>query len=145
MDSATEEEKAGLEFDPAVIDLTETTIDEKVIQSDETWLILFYLPTCPHCQHVAPEFSDAAAELEGQVNFGTVNLFKEKSAGEDFGVDGVPSFGYWKSATDKTMENMKLASQKDMIAADAEMLEADDIADFALEILKKDSEEQSLA
>ena len=100
------EEKVGLDFDPAVVELTDVSFEETVMDSDEPWLILFYSSKCPHCKMVAPEFSEAAADFDGDVNFGAVNVFAESELVKTFNITSVPVFGYWDSAEDKMVEDI---------------------------------------
>lgn len=47
-----------------VIDLTPNNFNNKVINSDEIWIVEFFAPWCGHCQHLVPEYQKAANALK---------------------------------------------------------------------------------
>ena len=44
--------------------LTDANFQEKVINSDEMWIVEFYAPWCGHCKALEPEFKAAAEQLQ---------------------------------------------------------------------------------
>ncbi|CAB4029224.1 disulfide-isomerase A6 [Paramuricea clavata] len=55
-----------------VIELTDSNFEEKVLQSNELWLVEFFAPWCGHCQRLEPEWKKAATELKGKMNLGAL-------------------------------------------------------------------------
>ena len=135
-DEFTPDEVANLAFDPSVTDLYDATFDKAVLGSDDSWVIFFYSPMCPHCQKTAPSVSDAAVELSGKVNFGAVNVNTEDDLVEQFRIEHYPSFGYWDSEVEKTRENMKLSFE---IGHSKE-----DISAFARDLISEDHAQKTL-
>ena len=48
----------------AVIELTDSNFNNKVLESDELWLVEFYAPWCGHCKNLKPEWEEAAKRLK---------------------------------------------------------------------------------
>ncbi|XP_013413636.1 protein disulfide-isomerase A6 homolog isoform X2 [Lingula anatina] len=74
-----------------VIELTAANFNQKVIQSDQLWLVEFYAPWCGHCQSLAPEWKKAATALKGVVNVGAVDMDQHQSVGGPYGIRGFPT------------------------------------------------------
>ncbi|KAJ1855208.1 hypothetical protein GGH12_003213 [Coemansia sp. RSA 1822] len=60
------------------------------------WLVKHYSPFCPHCQHMAPEWTKVTNELSGvlgtdNVRFGEVNCIENRRLCEENLVDGYPT------------------------------------------------------
>jgi len=62
----------------------------------DPWFIKFYAPWCPHCQHLAPNWSGMARKMEGQVNIGEVNCDIEKRLCRDVKVKGYPTILFFR-------------------------------------------------
>lgn len=82
-----------------VIDLTTANFDQKVIQSDDVWLVEFFAPWCGHCKSLAPEWAKAATALKGIVKMGAVDMDQYKEVGQPYDIKGFPTikvFGFDK-------------------------------------------------
>ena len=64
--------------------LTAQNFIDKVINSDELWLVEFYAPWCGHCKNLEPHWDKAAKILKGIVKVGAVNMDEEKSLGPQY-------------------------------------------------------------
>ncbi|GLV37609.1 calcium-binding protein 1 [Carabus blaptoides fortunei] len=84
-----------------VVDLTTNNFDNKVIQSDEVWIVEFYAPWCGHCQQLVPEYTKAAKALKGVVKVGSVNADDHKSLGGRYGVKGFPTIKIFSANKNK--------------------------------------------
>ncbi|KAK2180538.1 hypothetical protein NP493_439g04066 [Ridgeia piscesae] len=80
-----------------VIQLTQASFNNEVIQSQDLWLIEFYAPWCGHCQSLAPEWKKAATALKGIVKVGAVNMDEHSSVGQPYNVRGFPTIKIFAS------------------------------------------------
>jgi len=83
-----------------VVVLTEANFKEKVLKSDELWVVEFYAPWCGHCKALEPEYKKFAKEMKGTVNVGAVDMTQHQSVGAPYGIKGFPTikiFGYNKN------------------------------------------------
>jgi len=74
-----------------VVQLTPATFQDKVVKSDELWIVEFYAPWCGHCKSLTPEYKKAATALKGLVRLGAVDCDEHKSLAGQFGVRGFPT------------------------------------------------------
>ncbi|MCL4121977.1 UNVERIFIED_CONTAM: hypothetical protein GTU68_058655 [Idotea baltica] len=73
-----------------VIDLNPSNF-QKVLNSDQIWVVEFYAPWCGHCKNLVPEYQKAAIGLKGVVKVGAINVDEHKSLGGQYGVKGFPT------------------------------------------------------
>jgi len=84
----------------AVVVLTSGNFKNKVLNSDELWMVEFYAPWCGHCKNLEPEWKKLAKELKGTVNVGAVDMTQHQDVGAPYGIKGFPTikfFGYNKN------------------------------------------------
>merc|ERR1711981_1514968 len=74
-----------------VVNLDSSNFEQKVVNSDELWLVEFYAPWCGHCKPLTPAWKQAAEELDGVVNIGAVDADKHRDIGGKYGVRGFPT------------------------------------------------------
>merc|ERR1711981_942672 len=74
-----------------VVNLDSSNFEQKVVNSDELWLVEFYAPWCGHCKTLTPAWKQAAEELDGVVNLGAVDADKHRDLGGKYGVKGFPT------------------------------------------------------
>ncbi len=74
-----------------VVTLTDDNFDSMVMSSDEPWMVEFYAPWCGHCKSLAPEWSQAAEELDGEVRLGAVDATVHQQLAQRFAVQGYPT------------------------------------------------------
>lgn len=71
--------------------LTDADFDEKVVQSDQLWIVEFFAPWCGHCKKLVPEWKKAAHDLDGQVNFGTVDCTQQSKLKDEYQIRSFPT------------------------------------------------------
>lgn len=106
-----------------VIDLTSTNFHQLVLETEEIWIVEFFVPWCGYCQNFVPEYIKAAAALKGTVKVGAVNADKFKDLTSKYRVQGFPTiliFGENKNQP-KLYDGARLAMN---------------IAEVALEVVK---------
>jgi len=74
-----------------VVELTAGNFDQRVINSDDLWLVEFYAPWCGHCRTLAPEWKKAATALKGIVKIGAVDMDVHGTVGAPYNVRGFPT------------------------------------------------------
>ncbi|KAL4217734.1 Protein disulfide-isomerase A6 [Mactra antiquata] len=87
---------SGKQADPAdVIELTDSNFQEKVLNSDDIWLVEFFAPWCGHCKNLAPQWAQAATDLKGKVKLGALDATIHTVMASRYGVRGYPTIKYF--------------------------------------------------
>ena len=73
-----------------VIELTDQSFDELVLQSTDLWIIDFYSPNCGYCKQLDIKWDEAASKTKGKAKFGKVNMLTEKELQERYEVTTYP-------------------------------------------------------
>jgi thioredoxin 1 len=98
--SLTEAEKETTKLGPNEINLTNENFDSEIVKSDKVALVDVYLPTCPHCQKVAPIVTEISNEYAGRVKVGKMNASVPQNRDFVINLDSsfqyVPSFWIYK-------------------------------------------------
>lgn len=84
-----------------IVELTPSTFESRVIDSDEVWIVEFYAPWCGHCQALVSEYSKMASALKGLVKVGAVNADEHKSLGQKYEIRGFPTIKIFGSNKNK--------------------------------------------
>ncbi|KAG8196475.1 hypothetical protein JTE90_012293 [Oedothorax gibbosus] len=88
--------KSRKEGDPKdVIELTDSNFQEKVLDSNDMWLVEFYAPWCGHCQRLAPHWQEAATELKGKVKLGALDATVHTVMAGKYGIKGFPTIKFF--------------------------------------------------
>uniref|UniRef100_A0A915Q2K7 protein disulfide-isomerase n=1 Tax=Setaria digitata TaxID=48799 RepID=A0A915Q2K7_9BILA len=74
-----------------IIKLTGSNFNEKVLNSDEIWIVEFFAPWCGHCQKLVPEYMKLAKVLRGVFKVGAVDMTQHQSVGAPYNVQGFPT------------------------------------------------------
>jgi protein disulfide-isomerase len=81
-----------------VVALTAESYEKVVTNTMEPWFIKFYAPWCHHCQALAPNWSNLARQMRGNLNVGEVNCDAEKGLCKKLGVRGYPTMLLFRGA-----------------------------------------------
>ena len=135
-----------------VIELTnKNEFNEKVLKSNNIWMVNFYAPWCGWCQRLAPEWEKAAKMLKDtNVNIGSVDCTVQEKIAKSNQIRGYPTikifykgsvknYNYKRNAEDianfaLTLEKNKSSSEnsKNLLLEEAKELEAEDKKEFAI-------------
>lgn len=78
-----------------VIELTDDNFDEKVLDSDDVWMVEFFAPWCGHCKNLEPEWAAAASQVKeqtnGRVKLGAVDATVHQGVASRYGIRGFPT------------------------------------------------------
>jgi len=116
--------KKGSGSGSAVIQLTEANFDEKVMNSDEAWLVEFFAPWCGHCKSLAPEWEKAAKRLHGKVNVAAVDATVHGGLASRFNIRGYPTIKVFKAGVKGQPEDYQGGRTADAIVSFASSLAA---------------------
>ena len=117
--------KPGILPNPAgkSIELTAESFQKLVTTSQAPWFIKFYVPWCPHCQHLAPIWSQVAKEMEGKLNVGEVNCEASPRLCKDARVNAYPTIYFFRGG--ERVEYNGLRGLGDLISFTGKALESD--------------------
>ena len=79
------------------VKITLENFDEEVLHSDIPVIVDFYADWCGPCKMLSPELEAVAAELEGRVKIGKVNVDDEGELANAFGVNAIPALIVFKN------------------------------------------------
>ena len=82
---------------PEILNVTEATFAQDVLQSDVPVLVDFWAPWCGPCKMVAPVLDELAGEMAGKVRIAKVNVDDNQSLAMQFRISSIPSFVLFKN------------------------------------------------
>ena len=78
------------------ITFTDNNFEEEVIKSDKPVLIDFWAVWCGPCKIIAPVVEELAAEYEGKIKVGKLDVDENQQASIKYGVRSIPTLLIFK-------------------------------------------------
>ncbi len=79
-----------------VTELTDDTFDSEVKQAAEPVLVDFWAPWCGPCRQITPIIEELAAENQGAVKIGKVNIDENPKCTQEYGISSIPTLLVFK-------------------------------------------------
>lgn len=80
--------------------LTSANFDQEVMQSALPVLVDFWAPWCGPCKMVGPVVESLAADYDGKLVVGNVNVDENKDLAVKFGIRGIPTLVIFKDGSE---------------------------------------------
>ena len=110
--SSTSDEELKKYSDKDVIVLDDSNFDEKLMLSQDMWMVEFYAPWCGHCKNLEPHWNKLATEMKGKkIRIAKYDADKNKTAASRFKVSGFPTLFFFQPGlkTEQSAENYEVS------------------------------------
>lgn len=97
-----------------VMEVTDQTFEDAVIQSDQPVLVDFGAVWCAPCRMLAPTIKALAEKYEGTVQFCEMNIDENSSTSQRYGIKGIPTLILFKNGREE--ERLVGAASKEAIS-----------------------------
>ena len=80
-----------------IINVTDGSFDEDVLQSDQPVVVDFWAPWCGPCKSIAPVLEQIAEEFSGKVKVAKMNVDDNPETPVQYNVKGIPNIVFFKN------------------------------------------------
>jgi len=80
-----------------IVQLSDSIFDEEVLQSDLPVLVDYWAEWCGPCKMIAPVLDEIAAEYEGKIKVGKLNIDDNPDVPPRYGIRGIPTLMLFKA------------------------------------------------
>ena len=80
----------------AVMTLSDANFEETILQTDLPALVDLWAPWCAPCRMIAPVVEEIAADYEGKIVIGKLNVDESPSIASRYGVTSIPTLIFFK-------------------------------------------------
>lgn len=87
--------KAAL-FTGQALELTRTNFDRHIERNDLPVVVDFWAPWCGPCQSMAPNFAQAASEMEPRARFAKLDTEQEQQLAARFNIRSIPTLAIFR-------------------------------------------------
>ena len=99
----------------AEIKITSSNFEEEVLRSEVPVLVDFWAAWCGPCRMLAPAVAQIAAEYDGKVKVGKVNVDEDPELAQRFGIMSIPTVLAFRDGR-KTASSIGLVPKEKLLA-----------------------------
>ena len=99
----------------AEIKITNENFESEVLKSELPVLVDFWAAWCGPCRMLAPAVAQIAAECEGKIKVGKVNVDEQPELAQRFGIMSIPTVLVFKDGK-KVNQSIGLVSKEKLLA-----------------------------